>query len=75
MQTEETKDKGDTAKDTDIGCGPMKQMMFEKISKCCTGQSAGFPDCSAMMKSMMKAKTNQSCCTSKAENTELGKEK
>ncbi len=72
MKTEETKDKGDTAKITDCGF-PMKQM-FEKMSKCCTGQSGG-PDCSAMMKSMMKAKTDQSCCPPNTEDTEPGKEK
>jgi hypothetical protein len=74
MNTEETKDKGSTEKNTDFGFAPMKQMMSEMISKCCTGQG-GFPDCSARMKSMMEAKTNQSCCTPKTEDTEHGRKK
>ncbi len=63
MHTKETKDEENTGKNMDFKGGPMKQMMSEMMSKYCTGQGGGFPDCLAMMKSMMEAKTNQSCCT------------
>ena len=69
MQTEETKDKGDTAKSADCGFAPMGQGMFEMMNKCCKSQG-GFPDCSTMMKTMMEATGNKSCCAPKTEDTE-----
>ena len=70
MHTEETKDKGYKAKSTDFGFAPMGRRMCEMMSKSCTGQG-GFPDCSAMMKSVMEAAGNQPCSTPKTEDTEF----
>jgi hypothetical protein len=62
MHTEETKDKGGTAKSAVFGFAPMGQGMFEMMNKCCTGRG-GFPDCSTMTKGMMETMRNQPCCT------------
>lgn len=72
MHTEATKDKKDEAKSTDFGFGPMGQGMFKMMSECCTGQG-GFPDCSTIMKGMMEAMKNQSCCAPKKEGAEFEK--
>ena len=75
MHTEKTKDKGYNAKSTDFGCAPMGLRMFEMMRKSFTGQG-GFPDCSAMIKSVMEAMGNQPCCTPNKEDTEFdGSEK
>ena len=64
MPTEGTKDKGDKAGCSDFGSTFKDfQEMFEAMNKCCTGQG-GSPDCSGMMKGMMKM-----CCGRKADNS------
>jgi hypothetical protein len=70
MQTKETKDKGYEAKSTNFRFAPTGRGMCEMMSKSCTGHG-GFPDCSAMMTSMMEAARNQPCCTPKKEDTEF----
>jgi hypothetical protein len=70
MNTEKTNGKKDKAAGTDFGCNPKDfKGMFEMMGKCCNGQD-GFPDCTAMMKSMM-----QNCCEPKTENTKFEKQK
>ena len=51
----ETKDNETKAKGTDFGCCNPENFkeMFEKMSKCCPGQS-DFPDFSAMKGPMLK---------------------
>ena len=74
MQTEETKDTGDTAKSVDFEFASMGKRMCEMMSKCCPGQG-GFPDCSAMMKNMMEAMEDQPCCKPRTENSKFDGEK
>ncbi len=63
MDTEKTKDSKDKTAGMDFGCNPEDfKGMFEMMGKCCNTQD-GFPDCSAMMKSMM-----QNCCGPKTDN-------
>jgi hypothetical protein len=74
----ETKDNGTKGKDTDFGCCNPEDFkkMFEKMSKCSSGQGDA-PDFSAMKRGMMK-KMMEMCCPIRAsdtkENTELQKE-
>lgn len=59
MSPEETKHTGKKTASADSGFGPMRHMMSQKMNTCCTG-GGGFPDCSTMMKDVMKQVKNQS---------------
>ena len=69
MQTKEEKDAGYKAKATDCGFDPMGGRMCEMMRKRYTGHG-GFPDCRAMIKSMMEAARIQPCCAPKTEESE-----
>ena len=62
MDTDKANEKGNKATSADSGCAPTGHGMFEMMSKCCTGQG-GSPDCSTMMKGMMEAMKEHSCCS------------
>ncbi len=59
MSTEETKHKEKKTASADSGFGPMGHMMSQMMDACCTGEG-GFPDCSTLMKNMMKSVSSQS---------------
>jgi hypothetical protein len=64
MDTEKTTNKKEKTTGTDFGFDPEDfKGMFEMMGKCCKAQD-GFPDCTAMMKTMM-----QHCCGPKTDNT------
>lgn len=67
MHCKGTKQKEDKAEDTGFGCNPGDfQKIFKETGKCCCSPE-GFPDCSTMMKRMMEAAKNQTCCEPAAE--------
>lgn len=68
MSAEERNKKEDKKKSE--GSSPMESGMFEMMKRCCAGQGR-FPDCSAVMESVMEAARNQPCCRPKTEDTEF----
>jgi hypothetical protein len=53
MNTEKTNDNKDKTTGPDLGCNPEEfKGMFEMMGECCKTQG-GFPDCEAMMKTVM----------------------
>ena len=69
MKTEDTKNNGTKGESTDLGCCNPEtfQKMFEKMSKCCSGQGDS-TDFSAMKGAMMK-NMMEMCCGPKTTDT------
>ena len=72
MTAEESNKKEDKTKSE--GSGPMRSGMLDMMGKCCSG-GGDFPDCSAMMKGMIKKMKSQSCCAPTTKDTGPEEEK